>query len=148
MQRGREINPLYRGMRPVGGKDRDVEPRLQVNLVTRPDAVDKAPVGRATTKENMLAVVEREAVAADRGGEPSKDGTSLENNNFGSAVSGGQGCRNAGKAATDNAYPEGAHGRIPARLRVATRAFSQVGRETRPWVTAIGSLSMRTRSRW
>ena len=41
----------------------------------------------------------------------------------------------------------GAHAPAPARLRIATHAFSQVGSETRRSITASGSLSIRFKSR-
>ena len=95
----------------------------------------------------MLAVVETEPVVADRGRETAEDRAALEEHDLGSAV---RGCECGGhprQAAPDDADAGRAHGRAPARLRAATNAFSQLGKDMRPRVTAIGSPLIRTSRR-
>ena len=78
---------------------------------------------------------------------PAEHGPALEEHDLGPAVGGGERGGHPGQAAPDHADAGRAHGSAPARLRAATRAFSQVGKETRPRVTAIGSRSIRTSRR-
>ena len=84
-----------RGARAVWGEHGHVESRLQEDLVAGADAVDEAPVGGAATQEDVLAVVEREPVAPDRGREAAEHGPALEEHDLGPAVRGGERGRDA-----------------------------------------------------
>ena len=95
----------------------------------------------------MLAVVEKEPVVPDRGREPTEHRAALEGHDLGSAVRGGERGGHPGQAAPDDGDANQAHGRAPTRLRAATNAFSQVGKDMRPRVTAIGSPLIRTSRR-
>ncbi len=147
MQRGGQARPLDRGARAVRREHRHVEPLLQEHLACRPDAVEKAPVGSAAAKEHVLPIVETEPVVPDRRRETAEDRAPLEEHDLGSAVRSSKRGGHSRQATPDHADASRAHGRAPARLRAATNAFSQVGNATRPSVTAIGSLLIRSRRR-
>ncbi len=95
----------------------------------------------------MLTVVETEPVVANRGRETTEDRAPLEDHDLRTGIRGLKCCGHPGQAATDNSDDGRAHGRAPARLRAATSAFSQVGKDMRPRVTAIGSALIRTSKR-
>ena len=95
----------------------------------------------------MLAVVEAEPVVADRRSQAPENRAPFEEDDLCSAVRGRERSGHTGQTASDDGDADGAHGRAPARLRAATKAFSQVGSDMRPRVTAIGSALMRTSNR-
>jgi len=96
----------------------------------------------------VLAVVERQAVARDGAREPPEDRAALHENDIRSGIGCRQGGCDPGETTSHDADPGRSHGCPPARLRTATTAFSQVGKETRRSVTASGSAAIRVRSRW
>ena len=94
----------------------------------------------------MLTVVEDQAVALDRRRQSSEPPSALEEHDVGAGVCGRQGSGDTRQTSPDDRDAT-RHGVLPARLRAATSPFSQVGRDTRPPVTAIGSRSIRVSKR-
>ena len=130
-----------------GSKHGEVEAGLEVDLVAGADATEEVPVGGATAQKDVLAVVEPHPIALEGPGETAELGPSLHEDHLESALGTlERGCHPR-QATTDDDHPA-RHGRAPARLRTATKAFSQAGRDTRPRVTARGSRAIWPRSRW
>ena len=147
MERGRQSGPPDRGSCAAGRQHGHVEPRLQEHLLAGAEPIEKFEVGGAAAEEDVLAVVEGEAVPADRGREAPERRPALEQHDLGAAVRGRQRGGDPCQASPDDADPGPAHGCAPARLRAATAAFSQAGTETRRRVTAAGSRSIRSSRR-
>ena len=182
-QQGRRQVQRGRSGRLLDGSDRtarcqhgDVEPALHPHAVGRADPFQERSVGGAAAHEDVLAVVEPDAVTLERPGGAAESGAALEQHD-GCATIGCLDCgRQSGQAAADDHYPgaagskrqdsrwgrdrgagahgrsphrlrDGAHGRSPHRLRDATRPFSQAGRLTRPSRGAVGWERIRPSSR-
>ncbi len=94
----------------------------------------------------MLAVVEPQAVAAERPGRAAEAGLALEQRHLGALVDERQRGAQPGKPAADDDNLA-LHGAPREMARAATTTFSRVGSETRRSRTAVGSRSMRSSSR-
>ncbi len=147
VQRGGQRRAGDDGPPASGREHRDLETLLQEHHVRGPDPVEQPPVGGAAPQKDVLAVVERPALAPERPGEAPELASALEKGDAGAAVGRLERGGDAGEAAPDDDDVALAHGVHPASARTATRAFSRPGSETRPRVTAIGSASIRSSSR-
>ena len=126
-----------------GADDRNGERALERRQVSGPEPVEPGPVCLAATQMDVLAVVEVKALPGEGPGRTTEPRAPLEERYRRPAVGAFDSGRQAGETATDDddarGSPGGGHALAPARLRAATQAFSQVGRETRRTRTASGS---------
>jgi hypothetical protein len=122
--------PQPDGVRPPRGADRDVQPRLQVHAVADAEPVQQRQVGGAAAQEHVLAGVDGEVAAAERGGQPAQPRPALQQGDLAAGVGAAQRGADAGQPAADDGHP-GAHGRLPARARTATTAFCRPDSDSR-----------------
>ncbi len=134
----------------VGAQDRDRQPALERGAVLRSEPAEESPVGSAATQEDMLAVVEYEAVALERPRGTPETRPPFEQRHLMAGVGTGDRRRQSGQPAPDNDDMSRVRTHVadaPVRLRTATQAFSRAGRLTRWSSAASGSRSMRSSNR-
>ena len=88
--------------RPSRRQHGDVEPVLQRHRPGHAEPGEQAAVGHAAAQEHVLAVVDHEAAAAERGGRPAQAGPGLGQRDVGAGLTEGDRGGDAGQAATDH----------------------------------------------
>ena len=147
LQRGRERRAADDRRDPTRREHRDLEAWLEVHHVGGSQPLEERPVRGAAPQEDVLAVVEPAAPAAERPREPAQLPPALEQGHSRAAVGGPERGRDPGQASAHHDDIGPAHDDIPARARAATKAFSRPDSDTRPAVTANGSASIRSSRR-
>jgi hypothetical protein len=158
MQRGGQPRAPQAAGRPARRQHGDVEPRLQRRRFARAEALEQREVVGTAAQEDVLPVVEAQAVAVERVGGAAEARTDLEQRHARAGVGAVQRGGDAGEAAADDCDVPG-H-RAPTSTRpvaarpaalasepAATHAFSHGGSEMRPRSTSPGERSMRSRMR-
>ena len=140
----------------------DVEPILQRHRPGHAEPGEQAAVGHATAQEHVLAVVDHQAAAAERGGRPAQAGPGLGQRDVGAGLTEGDRGGDAGQAATDHDDLAGrAHRAAPfpaaapapcgrtaiSSDRAATSAFSLADSDIRRSRTTRGVAAIRSSSR-
>jgi hypothetical protein len=117
---------------------------LEHDVVGHSEPSEQAEVLGEAAQEDVLAVVQPEAVALDRERRAAESRARLEQRDLRAAVRELEGGRDPGQPAADDRRLQAA---APMRLRAATQPFSQAGSDTRRSSTDSGSRSIRPRSR-
>ena len=140
----------------------DVEPVLQRRRPGHAEPGEQAAVGHAAAQEHVLAVVDHEAAAAERGGRTAQAGPGLGQRDVGAHLAERDRGGDAGQAATDHddlarrAHRAAPFPAAPAPRgrsattsdRAATSAFSRGDSDIRRSRTTPGVAAIRSSSRW
>ena len=127
---------------PSGGEHRDRQAPLEDRRRIAAQPREQRPVGGTAAQEDVLPVVEHHPVAFERIRRAPEPRANLDQRRLRARVRAGEGRRDAGQASAHDGDAHLAHVPTPARLRAATHAFSQAGRETRRRSTSPGSRSI------
>ncbi len=95
------------GAEPAGGDvaDRDVQPGLDLHLVGDAEALQQPAVGGAAAQEDVLAVVDPQLAASERGGETAQPGPGLDQGHLDARVGQSQRSRDPGQPPADHDRP-------------------------------------------
>ncbi len=85
-----------------GAQDGDVEALLELHVAGRPYSAQEVEVGGAAAQEDVLAVVDLEAVMGERPCEAAQPGPLLQQRDLRSGVRTGEGGRDPGQPAADD----------------------------------------------
>ena len=124
VQRRREAVAAQPGHCSAGRDDRELEAVLQHHGVRGADPFEEPPVGGAAAQEDVLAVVERQPMSAERPGRSAEPGLALEQRHVGALVDERQrGAQSGQPAADDNDVASHCVPR-PRRPSLATRSLA------------------------
>ena len=131
----------------VRGQHRDREPLLQHRVALHAEPAQQRPVVGAAAQEDVLAVVHLEVAALERVGGAAEPRAHLQQRDPHAGICQVEGGRDAGQAAAHHDRGAAAHAAASIRLRAATQAFSQPGKDTRSRTTSSGDSSIRSSRR-
>ena len=124
-----------------GREHGDLEPWLEDDVALDTEPPDEVAVRRAAAQEDVLTVVEPQALLLDRERRAAEARTGLEERHRCACICAFEGRGYPRQPTSDHDDPP--HVPAPTRLRAATQPFSQPGRESLPASTVSGSRSIR-----